>query len=197
MCPGDGGTDGGSDGGTDGSGGGGADGGPDPAFCKGGSVHVDGIAYAYPLTWGHINVCPGIPGTNICGPNFGQGGTFFANCPGTYKVCARITTDEGCNIVDGLCVDVTVATGGTTVPLPPFPGFPPTSNQCFDDIISHASQHWQWGTSLWTSLDVTGTTTNGIVINHPDIATRIDVETWVDCDNGCGGGGSGGGGGSF
>jgi len=154
---------------------------------EGGMVYVMHVSYTgqVDVTSGMVSLCSGdAAGDGVsCGPTLGEGGTFNANCAGTYQVCGRVVSNEGCTIGEG-CVMVVVPTDGATVTLAPFPGFGPVEGPCLEATYPSGS--------MSTSIDVTGTTTTGISVNRPNVATHIDVEVW-----GGGGGGSGSGGGGF
>ena len=167
------------------------------ALCStGGSVTVKNLSYAgdCPASDGQASTSSELCSAtgSRCSSTFGTGGTFNANCAGTYQVCARVVSGAGCTI-DQTCVSVTVPTDGATVHLPAFPGFTVASgtSACLDATCPKGS--------LSTSLDVSGTTTDDLDVNHPDVAQQLDPVTWCTAAEAAAGqcGDKAGGGGSF
>jgi hypothetical protein len=153
-----------------------------PTYCNaGGSVYVNNISYSDPA-FPQIEVCSSYSGATTCESVFGTGGTFSANCAGSYQLCARLISNAACDIAS-TCISINVPTDNATVNLAPFPGFGPLGNACL-------SATYPFG-SFSTSLDVSGTTTTGIAVNRPNLVTHLDPVGWG------GGGNNGSGGGSF
>lgn len=151
------------------------------ALCQAaGRVAVTGVTFRAPNLF---NIPPAIcSGSTQCGA-LTSGGTFTANCAGTYQVCARVPSTRGCEVASNLCVPVTVPRDGATVALPPMPGFGPVTNACLSQCFSHGAQ-------VSVSLDVSGRTNDGVLVQVANVATNINSTT---CRVGNGNGGGGGG----